>query len=705
MARPVRSTFIIALVGLGVGLAAFGGWRFARASAPVNGPVILISIDTLRADHLAAYGYTRVRTPGIDALAADGLVFERAYAQTPETRPAHAALLTGKLPFETGVRGTRSVLKKSDRLIAPMLKDRGYSTAGVVSVATLGRDSGLAEGFDFYDAEMPPADGPAPPGAERRAGIDTVAVAERWLEMQRSSRVFLFLQIDEPQQPWNPPDRFAGYAPYDAAIAQADDALGSFVGWLKAHQMYDRSTIIVTSDHGEGLGDHGETGHGLFLYDESLHIPLIVKQPGGEGGGRRVSAPVQQIDIVPTILDLVKAPVPGALRGHSLTSLLNGNPAPAKREIYAEARLAKDEFGWSPLASITDGRFRYIAAPREELYDLQTDPKEARNLAETNVDVTALLRRALKSIAGASAVAPATNPDAVDPKDRWPIVERYRGLLNAEADGNWSEAAGGLRQLAVEAPAVPAIWRSLAQLWMRAEHFADAGSAYAHIIELAPADPSGYLGSAEAMLKLRRLDDAHDAAAQAIEAAGGKKSAAWAAIDAHLLMAEIAIARGDEDTAREEGRLAQEIDVRVPGPSYVEARLLADAGDYAAAAEGFDRILAAIRRGERRPVRELHYYAAQAFAKVDRTAEAESELLEALRGNPGDVRSRAALATLYHETARDDDAAQALDDLVKFTPTAESYAQAAKLSIAFGDRRQADAFRAEARRTFKAGAR
>lgn len=705
MARPFRSTFIIAIVGLAAGLAAFGGWRFARASAPVNGPVILISIDTLRADHLPAYGYTRLRTPAIDQLAADGLVFERAYAHVPQTRPAHAALLTGRLPFETGVRGARGVLKKADRLIAPMLRDRGYATAGVVSTEALGRDSGLAEGFDFYDAEMPPPDGPALPGSARRAGAETVLVAERWLEMQRSSRVFLFLQIDEPRRPWNPPERFAGYAPYDAAIAQADDVIGTFIAWLKAHQMYDRSTIVLTSDHGEGLGDHGETDHGLFVYDEALRVPLIVKQPGAEGGGRRSATPVQQIDIVPTILDLVKAPIPGSLRGRSLTPVLAGDGTLPPRTFYAESMLARDEFGWSPLVSIADARFQYIAAPREELYDLTNDPRERDNVAEANPKVVASMRDALKAIAGAVALQPTRENEIVDPKDRWQIVERYRGLLRAESEGNWVEAGMGLRQLAAEAPSVPAIWRRLAELSMRAERFADASSAYAHAIELEPDDPSDYLGAAEALLKLHRLDEAKDQAERALEAASDKKTTAWARIDAHLLMADIALARGDADAARDEGRRAQEVDVRVPGPSYVEARILYDDGDYAGAAEAFDRILAAIRRGERRAVRDLHYYAAETFAKVDRPAEAESELMDALRGYPGDVRSRAALASFYHDVGRDDDASRALADMLKFTPTAETYAQAARLSIAFGDRRQADAFRAEAKRTFKSAAR
>ncbi|HUK36702.1 MAG TPA: sulfatase, partial [Vicinamibacterales bacterium] len=307
MSRPLRSVFILGVAALGTALAAVGGWHYARASAPVPGPVILISIDTLRADHLPAYGYRAIKTPAIDSLASDGVVFERAYAHSTQTLPSHAAMLTGRLPFENGVRDDDgAVLPVDERPLALMLRDRGYATGGIVSTALLRRATGLARGFDFFDDDVPAGDGDLPPALRRRSGAASEDIAERWLSGLGTARLFLFLQIDEPRAPRTPS--------YDEAIAAADAVVGRFVRYLKAHQLYDQSTILLVSDHGEGLGDHGEQEHGLFIYNEAIHVPLIVKPASGGGAGRRVGDVVQLADVAPTVLDLVKAPQPGNLR-------------------------------------------------------------------------------------------------------------------------------------------------------------------------------------------------------------------------------------------------------------------------------------------------------------------------------------------------------------------------------------------------------
>jgi arylsulfatase A-like enzyme len=262
VSRPFRYTFILAVVALATGLAAVGGWRYARASAPVNGPIVLISIDALRADRLAAYGSQRVHTPAIDMLAADGVVFERAYSHVPQTLPAHASLLTGRLPFENGVRDNAGfVVKDSERLVAEILRDRGYSTGGVVSSYTLRRETGIGQGFSFFDDNLTSAPESIGTGLWR-SGEDAERVAERWLGRVGTSRVFLFLHVYEPHTARLTPDSGAGEDPYDAEIARADEAVGRLIRYLKSHQLYDQSTIILVSDHGEGLGDHGENEHG-----------------------------------------------------------------------------------------------------------------------------------------------------------------------------------------------------------------------------------------------------------------------------------------------------------------------------------------------------------------------------------------------------------------------------------------------------------
>ncbi len=359
MARLLRFTVILGLAALGTTLAAIGGWQYARASAPVNGPVILISIATLRTDHLPLYGYDRVKTPAIDALAADGTVFDRAYSHSPQTLPAHVSLLSGRLPFETGVRDEVGfTLKSSERLLPQMLRERGFTTAGIVSTNRLGRETGISRGFDFFDDEMPAGLAPSLEGTARRDGVESEAIAERWLDQQRSSRVFLFLQLNDVHGPYATASEDAEDSSYDAAVERSDKVVGRLIRFLKSHQLYDQSTIVLLSDHGEGLGDHGETEHGLFVYNEVIHVPLVVKQSAGLGGGRRIGTIVQHVDLVPTLLDLAKAPLPNSLRGRSLKPLLENGQLLENRLVYSEAGYGRHRFGWSGLASLTDGRFQ-----------------------------------------------------------------------------------------------------------------------------------------------------------------------------------------------------------------------------------------------------------------------------------------------------------------------------------------------------------
>jgi choline-sulfatase len=405
VSRPFRYTFILVLVAIGTALAAVGGWRYARASAPVSGPIVLISIDTLRADHLPVYGYAHVRTPAIDALAADGVVFERAYSHAPQTLPAHVAMLAGRLPFETGVRDNVGfAVKPGERLLPQMLRERGFTTGGVVSAYVLRKETGIAQGFDFFDGDMPSSSPELSIGQVQRDGSASEAIAEHWLDSQRSSRVFLFLHLYEPHKPYTPPARFSQFAPYDGEIAYADEIVGRLVHYLKAHQLYDQSTIVLLSDHGEGLGDHGEQEHGLFVYDEAIHVPLIVKQEGNAGAGRRIADLVQHIDLVPTILDLVKAPGVGSLRGRSLKPVLEGTGKLAPPTIYSEALYARYHFGWSELTAVTDERYRYVKAPREELYDLTRDPRERTNIAEERPQPRQALRSALDRVAAGTTI-------------------------------------------------------------------------------------------------------------------------------------------------------------------------------------------------------------------------------------------------------------------------------------------------------------
>jgi choline-sulfatase len=733
VSRPLRFTFIIFLVALGTTLAAVGGWRYARASAPLSGPIIVISIDTLRADHLPAYGYKNVRTPAIDALAADGVVFERAYTHAPQTLPAHAALLSGRLPFQTGVRDNIGfAVKPGDRLLPQMLRDRGYATAGIVSAFVLRKETGIAQGFDFFDGDMPATPSDTNISQIQRDGMLSEAIAEKWLASSGSSRAFLFLHLYEPHKPYAPPERFAQYAPYDGEIAYVDEIVGKLVRYLKSHQLYDRSTIVLLSDHGEGLGDHGEQEHGLFVYDEAVHVPLIVKQESNAGSGRRVADVVQHIDLVPTILELVKAPVPGNLRGRSLRPLLDGTGRLPESPVYSEALYARYHFGWSELIALSDGRYRYIKAPREELYDLKQDPEERQNLAPQRAAARQALRGALERlVAGAAIQTPAAVPaDArerlqalgyvgaqtdvstapgdtlPDPKDKHPILEKYRAAIDLAGERKWSAAIALLQQIVAEDPGMADVWTQLAAFASRVDRLDLTVDAYKHYIELKPSDPGGYLGVAASLIKQRKLDDAraHAELAAQVASEGDTRSKTTA----HELLAKIALARHDADAARAEAARVRELDPTLPLPAFVDARLLYDQGKYAEAAPLFEQAVGERPAGSSR-LGELHYYAGDTFARLERYDEAEAQFAAELRDFPQNIRARAGLAMLFQATARPQESAQAIADMLRVSPTPESYALAARLWTMFGNRQQADAVRAEARRAFaeppRAGAR
>jgi choline-sulfatase len=723
--RPFRFTFIILLAAVGTGLSAFGGWRFARASAPVNGPIILISIDTLRADHLPAYGYRKIKTPAIDTLAADGTVFERAYSHAPLTLPAHAAILSGRLPFETGIRDNVGfTVKAGERLLPQMLRDRGFNTAGVVSSYVLRRETGIDQGFEFFDGNMPPAVDEAWVGPIQRDGKESESIAERWLEQQRSSRVFLFLHLYEPHKPYSSRPEFAAYSPYDAEIAYTDEVVGRLIRYLKSHQLYDQSTIVLLSDHGEGLGDHGEQEHGLFVYDEAIHVPLIIKQAAGAGAGRRVHDVVQHIDVAPTILDLAKAPIPGNLRGRSLKVLLDGGGQLPSTAVYSEALYGHFHFGWSELTALTDEKYQYISAPREELYDLADDPRETRNIVADRAEAHSKLRaalehmnaRAIKSPAieasvddrqhlellGYSAVhaEPAATSEGglADPKDTVEVVEAYRRAGELIAGNRLPPAIDILQSLAHDYPSTQAVWQRLGDVLQLAGRGDQAAHAYERSAALGVRDVGAPLAAATVLYRLGRLEDAQRYAETA-RALAQEQSPPSAGAPQELL-AKIAVARKDFDAAREYAAEAKRASPSTPLVSFVEGLIAYSEGRFEDALDPLQAAAAGTSGRSARPT-EVHFYLGETLAHLARFDEAIDEFNAELLRSPRHSKARAGLAAAYAAAGRDDDAERTLTELVDVARTPEGYALAAHVWSSIGQPRRAESLRAEARHLFK----
>lgn len=365
--------------------------------------VVLVSIDTLRADRVSVRGLT----PSLDAFAKTAVRFTSAWSHVPLTLPAHASMLTGLLPTRHGVRDNVGFELRAGETLAETFKKNGYVTGGFVSSTVLRRETGMARGFDMYDDQMPAS--ASGPGLER-AATATVEQALQFVSTNRAAPFFLFVHFYEPHTPYAAPAAFdtRGGSAYDREVAAADAALGALLDGLRERGV-DRTAIVVTSDHGEGLGDHGELEHGLLLYAEALRVPLLIARPDGKGAGTEVAATVRHVDIAPTLLELAglaSEGMDGAPFGPTL--------AAGARAAYSETWYPKLHFGWSELTSVTEGRWHYIGGPSPELYDLEADPREAASLASDPARPAAAMARYLseQKVRASTAAIGATSREA-----------------------------------------------------------------------------------------------------------------------------------------------------------------------------------------------------------------------------------------------------------------------------------------------------
>ena len=402
-------------------LALAAGCR-AAPPPPTARHLVLVTIDTLRADRVGVYGNADVATPALDGIAREGAMAVEAMAHVPLTRPSHVNLFTGLLPTETGIRDNVSPAVVPDTpLLAEVLKAAGFSTAAFVSSVVLEPSSGLNRGFDTYGARFEGGAGDARfLGTVQKKGDVATQEALDWLEKRggpSAGRLFLWLHLYDPHDPYEPPEPYASrYAsrPYDGEVAFSDALVGRLDAALGRLGLRDHTLLLVTSDHGEGLGEHGETLHGFFAYQSTLRVPFLMRGPGIPAG-TRVRSTVRLVDVFPTVLDLLGLPAPPEARvsGTSLASVLRGGSGPAEPVTYAESLVPLLHFGWSDLRVVREGRWKYIQAPRPELYDLASDPGERQNLASREAARAAAMRQGLGRFLDGEREASARQPAAV----------------------------------------------------------------------------------------------------------------------------------------------------------------------------------------------------------------------------------------------------------------------------------------------------
>jgi arylsulfatase A-like enzyme len=487
---------------------------FAAAGQAQPTSVILISVDTLRADHLSAYGYTRVRTPNMDSFAEHGTLFTQADCQVPLTLPSHTSLFTSTYPFENQVEENAEVVPQGAVTLASVLRSHGYRTAAFIGSVFLERQVGIDQGFDFYDSPfnfeaLSPLSGSMFFGAashnplvgkDRRDGALVLRAARQWLAANRGQAVFAFVHLFDMHKPYA--------TSYDAQLAYVDRLLGGFQQALMQLGWWDRSLVVLVSDHGESLGEHGESSHGYFIYESTLRVPLIFHWPAGAANhAAQAAEPAGLIDVAPTILEFLRLLAPPSFEG---TSLLATHGA-----VYAESLNPHDAFGWAPLRSLRAGAYKYIEAPRPELYNLAADPREQHNLfvkgspkaLELEGQLAKLLARyAPKRPASPSDQSPQTRallnslgylsagPRAAlggsgpDPKDRLPEFHLYEDSQLALYYRRLNQALAILIRLLARDPHNTLARRDLAGTYVELKEYGKARANFQQVLAVAPDD-------------------------------------------------------------------------------------------------------------------------------------------------------------------------------------------------------------------------
>ena len=411
-----RAVHVALLATVFAGLAVV--WWRTDDRPPLN--VVLITLDTTRADRLSPYGYMDASMPAFERLGREGVVFDQATSVAPLTLPSHTSLLTGLYPPAHGVRDNAdAALFPHHTTLAEMLRAEGLCTGAFVSSAVLGPDRGLAQGFQQYQGIA--GDGGTPTTHQRRATA-VVDDAIRWLDDIGPCPALLWTHFYDPHRPYEPPEPFLSRHadPYVGEIAFVDSQVGRLLDALEQRRRLENSIVVVAGDHGESLGEHGEDGHGIFVYESVLRVPLIIRPPGGARQPaptpRRVQEVVRLVDVLPTILDLLGRPVP-PMDGVSLVGLIGGTRSGLGLEAYAES-MYHARLGGNPLRALREGRYKLIQAPRPELYDLERDPFETRNISEDRRTVTQAMTARLDAIAARGPEPPAAADVPADLSDR-----------------------------------------------------------------------------------------------------------------------------------------------------------------------------------------------------------------------------------------------------------------------------------------------
>ena len=564
---------------------------FGSASTHSNASqpnVFLVTIDTLRADHVHCYGYKDIQTPAIDSLARDGIRFAQAFTPSPITNTSHATILTGLLPSSHGVTDFAVPLASAHPTWAELLKSRGYRTGAFIGAVILDSHSlapGFDRGFDFYDDFPEKLSSQIHWGRVERRGMEVAARARKWLSAHPAGAHFVWIHLYDPHDPYEPPLPYSqtyNNHLYDGEIAYADSALANFVEYIKKRGWYENSIIIVVGDHGEGLGEHGEDTHGIFLYDSTTRVPLIIKLPGNMDSGKVVDAQVRTTDILPTVLDLVGVPPFTKFDGESLKPFLSGTQGD-KRVAYGETDYPL-RFGWAPLRSVREPGFKFIEAPRPELYYLHQDPGELRNkyvpwdqTVQNSRAMLTDLRAKMPPRAPSAASVPTTTVDELkalgylgkadvgsstnvpepsllpDPKDKIQEANLLHTAMMADEDNRPSDAHTALGKALQLDPKSPTALREIGELELKSGDYAKAAEHLQMAREIRSDDATVAFDEGRALEKLGNFVSAREVLESSLKLTPGQ-------LPARLLLGRVYLQLKDAKAAEDQFEAATLLD-------------------------------------------------------------------------------------------------------------------------------------------------
>jgi arylsulfatase A-like enzyme/tetratricopeptide (TPR) repeat protein len=659
--------------------------------------VILMTLDTTRADHLACYGYSDVQTPHLDSLARRGVLFEQAATNSPLTLPAHCSILTGMYPTYHGVRiNGNTALNEQQTTIAEVLSAQGYQCGAFMGAFVLDGRWGLKQGFQHYDDQFDLKKYKhIDLGAVQRPGNEVMDAALDWLEDQKSSPFFAWIHFYDPHTPYEPPEPYLSeYGPrglaglYDGEIAFMDQQIGRCLSWLEKNGLDESTILVLVGDHGEGLGSHGEGTHGYFIYDYAVHVPLIIVTPFKSLQGVRVSSQVRVIDIFPTLLEMTAITPPAETQGRSLLPLMFRPQKEEEGIAYAESMSPNLQFGWSSIHSLRTTQYKYIDAPKAELYDLTRDPDEQTNLLGQYPDIAREMKdtldRLMEETSRGSPAPQAANLDRetieklsalgyigspvatkkasgetgplADPKDKFPVFQAVTAAGSMILEEKYSEAAVKLEAALQEEPMIPQALLVLSTCYMELGRTEEAKAKLDLLLKEDPENIPALVSMANILLEERKDEDVITLCKQTL-------SLDERNTQAHLLLGEIYLGQLKYSEALPHLEKAVEIQPKMIRSHLTLGACLLGFKQYDRAEKELEQV---IQEFPKYPL--AHFNLGVLYEETGRLEEARTAYTKEVANYPGEFKARFNLGKLLFKLGDRAGSLAQMREVVKITP-------------------------------------